>query len=68
MTQQFWSEVKVGRDEQRLGPFATRNEAYAAAWALNPKAKSVCTGYGAQGPWFDMRWQTWLDRKNWGVS
>jgi hypothetical protein len=63
--QTFWAEVKVGRKQERIGPFTTREMAYVAAWRLNSKAKSVCTGYGSEGPWFDIRWQTWLDRLNW---
>lgn len=52
---QYFGNVKVGRSNQTVGPHTNREAATTAAFALNPKAKTVSTGYGYKGS-FDMRW------------
>lgn len=47
--------VKVGNGYRYTGPHPDRLTARDAARAVNPKAKSVATGYGHGGPHFDIR-------------
>jgi hypothetical protein len=56
MERTYWADCKVGRKRERFGPFATREEAEKAARKATTKPKSILTGYGSDGPWFDMRW------------
>lgn len=51
----FWAHFRTGKTERKLGPFATREEAYAAA--LPHKPKTVTTGYGTDSAMFDLRWR-----------
>lgn len=39
-----------------VGPFDTREAAIEAAIAAHPQAKEVTSGYGIDGPAFDIRW------------
>jgi hypothetical protein len=58
----YWAK----RGKKQVGPFSSRCKALAAFYAANPfnkplylataKANEVMTGYGAEGPFFDMRW------------
>jgi hypothetical protein len=52
----YWTDCKVSRKRERLGPFATREEAEAAARKVTTKPKSIMTGYGSEGPCFDIQW------------
>jgi hypothetical protein len=58
---QYSGTVKVGRSYQTVGPHPSREAAAASAFALNPKAKTVSTGYGYKGS-FDMQWHNRGDR------
>jgi hypothetical protein len=52
---QYWA--KVYGCARLFGPFETREQAEQAAFVgfLVP-AKEVMSGYGSEGPWFDIRW------------
>ncbi len=52
----FWAHFKAGRNKRKIGPFATREEALTAALPENPTHKSLMTGYGSEGAYFDIRW------------
>lgn len=56
MERTYWADCKVGRKRQRLGPFASREEAEKSARAVTTKPKSILTGYGSEGPYFDIQW------------
>lgn len=45
-----------------VGPFTSREEAALAAFDKHPDLKSVFTGYGSDGAYFDIRW---LQNPNW---
>ena len=59
---QFWAQ----RGKSKVGPRASREEALAAFRkafyfrgtdaAAQSKRWAIMTGYGSDGPWFDMRW------------
>jgi hypothetical protein len=55
MTDRYWAYFRQGKAERKLGPYATRAEAYAAA--LPHKPKTVSTGRGALGGFFDIQWR-----------
>lgn len=61
MSREFYAHVKLGRKLQMVGPFENRESAKNAAFALNPKAKTVSTGYGYNGS-FDMQWHQSTER------
>jgi hypothetical protein len=42
---------------QIQGPFDSREEAIKCV-SLNPKVRCVMSGYGTEGPWFDVQWTT----------
>lgn len=58
----YWAK----RGKILVGPFSTRDEALAAFRERYPfdgpdymarsKTKQILTGYGEDGPWFDLRW------------
>lgn len=58
MEKRFWSKLGT----QQHGPFPTMQEALDAmrdSLAPSRKAKPrerIMTGYGADGPWFDIQW------------
>lgn len=58
MTLQYWASRKA----KKLGPFDTREEAIEAGRALLPKQPlhkdTYCTGYGAFGAHFDIRFHS----------
>jgi hypothetical protein len=56
MERQYWAHFKSGRQRRQIGPFATREEAVAAALLEKPKHKTLQTGYGTFGGYSDMRW------------
>jgi len=55
MAAKYWAH-RTGKPKSLLGPFETRDEAIAAVFASDPKAKEATSGYGSEGPWFDIRW------------
>jgi hypothetical protein len=56
MERSFWAHYRTGRYKRKVGPFATREEAVQAALADKPKHKTLMSGYGSDGGWFDIRW------------
>lgn len=51
----YWA--KVNGNSKLFGPYDTREAAEAAAFAgFAIPAKEVMSGYGSEGPWFDIRW------------
>ena len=56
MTQQFWAHYRSGRNKRKIGPFDSRETAVLEALKDKPKHKSLHTGYGADGAYFDIRW------------
>lgn len=52
---QYWA--KVYGCTKLFGPFETREEAASqAAHGFLVPAKEIMTGYGSEGPYFDIRW------------
>jgi hypothetical protein len=51
----YWAYIKEARRTRKLGPYETRAEAYAAALPFKPK--TVQTGRGADGGFFDVQWR-----------
>lgn len=68
MASEYWAK----RGPKIVGPLPTREEALAAfrekhpfrhpAWAASAPRHQILTGYGAGGPWFDMRWHDAIER------
>jgi hypothetical protein len=56
MERQFWAHYRSGRYKRKIGPFATRAMAVGAALVDKPKHKTLMTGYGSDGAWFDIKW------------
>jgi hypothetical protein len=52
----YWANFKSGRKRQTIGPFPNREDAVTEALMHKPKHKSLCTGYGSGGVYFDIRW------------
>jgi hypothetical protein len=52
----YWAK----RRNQISGPHPTQEAALAAFRAAYPapptRKNEICTGYGSDGPWFDIRW------------
>jgi hypothetical protein len=55
MTDRYWAYFKQERNTRKLGPYATRDEAYRAALPFKPK--TVSTGRGESGGHFDIQWR-----------
>jgi hypothetical protein len=56
MERSYWADCKVGRKRERIGPFSTREEAEIAARKVAKNHRTIMTGYGSDGPWFDIQW------------
>jgi hypothetical protein len=56
MERKFWAHFRSGRYKRKVGPFATRAEAVAAALLDKPKHKTLVTGYGSEGAYSSLIW------------
>jgi len=54
MANRYIARVQIGRKVVTTAEFDTREDAAKEAFRINPKAKSVATGYGYNGS-FDIR-------------
>lgn len=56
-TRQWWAV----KNHIKVGPCISREIAAQKLFAMLPKIKEALTGYGSEGPWFDIQW---IDRDN----
>lgn len=58
MEREYWVQFKVGKKRVKLGPMPSRTEALALALTHDPlpTPKTLYTGYGVSGAYFDIRW------------
>lgn len=52
----WWYYIDSAPGPLNAGPFASREMAASSAFALHPHLRKVYTGYGTDGPHFDIQW------------
>ena len=53
-SRQYWANV-TGKLPEQFGPFESREAAIEEALRAHPNARTITSGYGTEGAWFDIQ-------------